>query len=506
MVHPTDMIVVRFGNRHQPSATCAVGFFLHLSGQIQQLPPGEPIHEHRVAQRKSGKNSRILMYSTRRAGFRGPRAIHRLLMTANSNADVRKQYEAMPYPPRDPTQELLQLRRTWLDDLPMLNHYCFGGNESFRNGFRVLVAGGGTGDTTIFMAEQLRDTDAEIVHLDFSATSIAIAQQRAGIRGLTNIRFIHDSILNLPALDVGKFDYINCVGVLHHLADPDAGLKALLCVLKDSGAMGLMVYATYGRTGVYQMQSLMQLINANETDHAAEIERTQQILDCLPGTNWFKRGEALYGDHRNGDAGIYDLLLHPQDRAYTVGQLYEWLVDGHGLNIELTDVERGRSSYLPHLLMGTRPPSVLAAIRAMPLRRQYEIAELFHGRVQTHSFYATRSATCKAAYGDPDCIPFIIHEHVSGPELADVFARSRGQPFVLDHAHTGVSITVNPGKFGPAILRHIDGSNSFRKIFNLVRRDPAFRTLAPRDDALFADFRDIYETLNALERLLLRKV
>lgn len=425
-------------------------------------------------------------------------------MSSTILPDVKAQYEAMPYPPRDPAAEGTRLVRTWLDDLAMINHYCFAGKATFQNGFRVLVAGGGTGDTTLFLAEQLRDTDAEIIHLDISSASLAIAQQRAEIRGLHNIRWINDSLLSLPGLDVGKFDYINCVGVLHHLADPDTGLHALRAVLKDDGAMGLMVYAAYGRTGVYQMQSLMRLINAGESAHAQQIEHTHQVLDCLPSTNWFKRGEALYGDHRNGDAGIYDLLLHSQDRAYTVGELHDWIVDQHGLNIELTDVERGRSSYLPHLLMGTNPPKVLAAIRAMPLRKQYEIAELFHGRVQMHSFYVTRSAACKAVYGDPACIPFLFHEPVSGPELAEVFARSGGRPFVLDHAHTGVSITINPGRFGPAILRHIDGQNSFRKIFTLVRREPAFRTLAPKDDMLFADFREIYETLNSLERMLLR--
>ena len=151
--------------------------------------------------------------------------------------------------------------------------------------------------------------------------------------------------------------------------------------------------------------------------------------------------------------------------------------------------------------MGTSPPEVLKTIRAMPLRKQYEIAELFHGRVQMHSFYLTRSADSKAVYGDPDAIPFLFHEPVTGPELAEVFARSRGQPFVLDHAYTGVSITINPGRFGPTILRHIDGLNSFRKIFTLVRRDPMFRTLAPRDDVLFADFSEIYDALNALSAL-----
>lgn len=430
-------------------------------------------------------------------------------MTSSGIPEVIAQYQAMPYPPRNPSDEHKGLRRTWLDDLPMINHYCFGGEQAFTDGFRALVAGGGTGDATIFLAEQLRATNAEIVHLDFSEASISIAQQRAEIRGLKNIRWVRDSLLHLPTLDLGEFDYINCVGVLHHLADPDAGLKSLLSVLKRNGAMGLMVYATYGRTGVYQMQSLMKLVNADaqvSADHAQQIDRTRQILDSLPATNWFKRGEALYGDHRNGDAGIYDLLLHSQDRAYTVGELYEWLVDGHGLNIELTDVDRGMSAYLPHLLMGTHPPKVLDSIRTMPLRKQHQIAELFHGRVQTHSFYLTRSSTCKAAYGDPDCIPFFFHEPITGMELADVFGRSKGKPFVLDHAHSGVSITISPGRFGPAILRHIDGQNSFRKIFNLVRRDPAFRTTAPRDEVLFADFREIYETLNALERMLLRKV
>ena len=51
-----------------------------------------------------------------------------------------------------------------------------------------------------------------------------------------------------------SFDLIVCTGVLHHLADPDAGLRALRSVLKPEGAMYLMVYAPYGRTGVYMLQ------------------------------------------------------------------------------------------------------------------------------------------------------------------------------------------------------------------------------------------------------------
>ena len=51
-----------------------------------------------------------------------------------------------------------------------------------------------------------------------------------------------------------RFDHVVCTGVLHHLADPALGLRALREVLAPGGAMTLMVYARYGRTGVYLFQ------------------------------------------------------------------------------------------------------------------------------------------------------------------------------------------------------------------------------------------------------------
>jgi ubiquinone/menaquinone biosynthesis C-methylase UbiE len=89
------------------------------------------------------------------------------------------------------------------------------------------VAGGGTGDSTIYLAEQLRELGGEVVYLDVSAASMAVARARADVRGLTNIRWLNDSLMNLPALGLGVFDYISCTGVLHHLESTEAGLAAL---------------------------------------------------------------------------------------------------------------------------------------------------------------------------------------------------------------------------------------------------------------------------------------
>ena len=419
----------------------------------------------------------------------------------STSDSVQAQYEALPYPARDPADETKRLARTWLDDLPMLNHYGFAGRRSFRKGFRVLVAGGGTGDGTIFLAEQLRNTDAEIVHLDFSGASLEIARRRAEVRGLANVRWIQDSLLNLPRLGLGKFDYINCAGVLHHLADPDEGLRALLGALADDGAMGLLLYGAAARTGVYQMQELLRLAIGDELPIPERVAQAKQILAALPPSNWFRRGADLFSDHRESDAGLFDLLLHPQDRAYTVEEIFAWLGDRHGLHLEFTDVQRGRSAYLPHLQMGPRAPAIVETIRRLPPRRQYAIAELFTGTIQTHCFYATRAPRV-APYGDASYVPFFFHEPVTGPELAQFFAQGRGQPVMLDHAHSGISAAVNPGRYRTTILRYIDGYATWHEIFDRVRA--SIGQAPPSDAELFEDFRGLYELLNAIDRLLLR--
>ena len=67
----------------------------------------------------------------------------------------------------------------------MINHHCFRGARSFSDGFRVLVAGGGTGDGTVFLGEQLRGLDAEVIHLDISRAAMQIARERVALRGLS---------------------------------------------------------------------------------------------------------------------------------------------------------------------------------------------------------------------------------------------------------------------------------------------------------------------------------
>lgn len=420
---------------------------------------------------------------------------------------VHAQYEALPYPERDPDEERTRLIGTWLDDLALLNHRCFRGRRDFTASFRVLVAGGGTGDGTIFLAEQLRGTAGRVVHLDISRASMEIAQRRAALRGLDNIDWVNAPIEAIGTLRLGKFDYINCAGVLHHLRDPETAFDGLLDALAPDGAVAVLLYGAYGRTGVYQLQQLLRLLGCGEWERDRQIAVARALLAALPPTNWFRRGESLINDHLlGGDAGVFDLLLHSRDRAYTVAQIYDWFADRCGLHVQFSDVHRGELPYRPqHWLRGAHA-QLLQIVADLPMRVQHAAAELIGGDLISHSFYLTRSADVTSPYGNADYVPFFINEthRASGPDLARLIEQHGNRPFLLRHAQSGLEIVLDPGRYVRGIFELIDGSRTFGEIFEVVRRRSDANSQLPTDDALFAEFRPWYLALGSIERLLLR--
>jgi 2-polyprenyl-3-methyl-5-hydroxy-6-metoxy-1,4-benzoquinol methylase len=175
------------------------------------------------------------------------------------DAQLAAQYEAYPYPARNPRDEAKRLVVGSPGHLREIDYWVFRGARPASRTLRALIAGGGTGDATIMLATQLTEAGrpGEVTWLDRSAAALRIAQARAEVRGLSNIVWEQRSILDLPGSALGLFDYIDCCGVLHHLADPAEGLAALLSVLAPGGGLGLMVYAPHGRTGVYMLQDAL---------------------------------------------------------------------------------------------------------------------------------------------------------------------------------------------------------------------------------------------------------
>src|SRR5258708_39852524 len=158
--------------------------------------------------------------------------------------DVRAQYEALPYPSRDPRDEAIRLVTGTPSHILEVNHYLFAGRLNFNRPFRALVAGGGTGDACIMLAQQIADRrcPGEVVYLDLSSASRQICEARAKARGLRNVQFLTGSLLDLPSANIGSFDYIDCTGVLHHLPHPPPGMTALPNGLQPDPGIRVMVY------------------------------------------------------------------------------------------------------------------------------------------------------------------------------------------------------------------------------------------------------------------------
>jgi len=209
---------------------------------------------------------------------------------------VADHYVAYPYPARDPSDEKKRMIEGSPSRLAEVEHYLFQGR--LPSPFRVLVAGGGTGDGAIQFAHSMafRGLNGEIVWFDLLPASHVVAEARAEVRSLTNIKFVQGSLLEATALVDGDFHYIDCCGVLHHVDESKAGLRALKAVLKPNDGMGIMIYGALGRRGVYDMQEMTETLAPTDLLPNERLAIGQRLFEDLSASNCLKRNQFVQ-DH-----------------------------------------------------------------------------------------------------------------------------------------------------------------------------------------------------------------
>lgn len=410
------------------------------------------------------------------------------------DAAVQAQYEALPYPARDPRDEAKRLIVGSPSQTIEIDHYLFAGRRDWTRPFRALIAGGGTGDACIMLAQQLADLGcpADLHYLDLSHAARAVAEARAAARGLGGIVFHTGSLLDVATLAPGPFDYIDCTGVLHHLEDPKAGLRALAGALAPDGGMGVMVYGALGRTGVYELQEALRQIAPASLPVAERVRLARRTLEALPQTNWFKRNPFLSDHIKGGDAGLFDLLLHARDRAYDVPG-FAALVETAGLAI-VTFIEPVRydpDTYVADAALRKRGAELSRLDRAA-------LAERLAGNLTTHTAYLTwpqRLPGCIARADGPAAVPVL--REIDGAALAASVGKAGALSGDLDGVKWRAAL---PGLAG-AILARCDGRRSLGDIH------AELRTL---DSALDWDrfkrqFDQVFAAFNAANRMLLRQ-
>ncbi|MFZ0717709.1 class I SAM-dependent methyltransferase [Mycobacterium sp.] len=323
---------------------------------------------------------------------------------AQTNADPRadivsRQYERWRYP--QPIQDLEALPDGvwhWFD--PSRFHRIFWPDREYQPDLDILIAGCGTNQASVFAH---RNPGAKVVGVDISQPSLDHQRYLKDKHGLFNLELHLLPIEELPTLGL-DFDLIVSTGVLHHMADPQAGMNALAQCLRQDGAIGLTLYARYGRIGVEMLQSVFRDMGLRQDQ--ASVEIVKKTISLLPPGHPLQSYLRIEGAELQYDGAVVDTFLHGRDRSYTVDDCID-LVTTAGLAFQGWFLN---APYYHHDLL--EPANEFApAVSALPEREQWSVMERVHEFAGCHFFMACRPDRPKESYvidfSTDDCLDYV---------------------------------------------------------------------------------------------------
>lgn len=325
---------------------------------------------------------------------------------------VARQYDRWTYPEPIPNLEGW-LRHSWQRFDPSHNHRIFWPDRPYQADIDILIAGCGTNQAAVFA---YNNRAAQVVAIDVSQSALDHEQFLKDKYSLKNL-----DLHRLPIEEVAslgrEFDLVVSTGVLHHLAEPEVGMKALADVLRPDGVLAIMLYALYGRTGVESMQGVFREMGLTQDEES--LRMVKQAISVLPQTHPLRSYLAIAPD-LEFDAGLVDTFLHGRDRAYSVDDCLE-LVGGAGLVFQ--DWLLNTSYYPPTLV---NPDSEFyAAVDQLPRETMWSVMERVNTQNACHFFMATRADRDPAGYridfsaaNAGDYVPlFRLRSDVAGDEI-----------------------------------------------------------------------------------------
>ena len=384
----------------------------------------------------------------------------------NVNTDpVSEFYTRHPFPP--PVENLDRAKALYEDDnVRRAEFHLLWPNEKYRADLDVLVAGCGTFQAAKYAVGHPL---ARVVGIDVSPTSLEHTERLKQQHSLTNLK-THLLPIERAAELEQRFDHIICTGVLHHLVDPETGLRALKSVLKPNGVMYLMVYAPYGRAGVYMIQDYCRRLGIGTSEQ--EIRDLTSTLKLLPQHHPLLATQG--GSREFNEEALADALLNPRDKAYSVPQLFNF-IESNGL--ELTRWY-WQAAYLPHCGAIAATPHAQRLI-ALPEREQYAVMELWRGLMSNHSFVVQATDANRPEIS----IRFDDKRHLSYVPVRlpwTMCFRERIPPgaaaVLLNQTHLFQDLFLVIDEHERRMFEAIDGHRSISEIVNDLKKGSALRT------------------------------
>jgi len=174
----------------------------------------------------------------------------------------------------------------------------------------ILDAGSGSGHRITNTAQFFKKCN--FLGIDISETSLDIANELKNKKNIKNIQFQKHNVMT-GVEDLGKFDIVLCMGVLHHLSNPSKGLQMLTKTLQDDGMIFLYLYGKLGgHKRMLNKEMISILLDKKKSNYDLGIELVRDL-----GLNKFDYGWNLnFKNKKEEDALIVDSLLHENEFLY----------------------------------------------------------------------------------------------------------------------------------------------------------------------------------------------
>ena len=138
--------------------------------------------------------------------------------------------------------------------------------------------------------------------------------------GLHNIEYAQADILELGTID-RTFDSIESVGVLHHLAEPTAGWRVLVSLLRPGGRMRIGLYSNLARRVIAEARAHIAARGYRAT--ADDIRRCRQ--DIIREAEHWKMLIGMKDFYSM--SGCRDLLFNVMEHRFTIPEIAAFLND-----------------------------------------------------------------------------------------------------------------------------------------------------------------------------------
>jgi SAM-dependent methyltransferase len=390
---------------------------------------------------------------------------------------VARQYKDWVYP--QPIQDISEfVRRVYDLSDPSLFRRKLWPRKIEPDNLSILIAGCGANQAAHYA---FTNPNSQVLGIDVSDSSLAHEAYLKQKHRLDNLELLHMSLGEIGSLG-RSYDLIVCTGVLHHLPDPDAGLRCLRDVLKPHGVISIMLYGSFPRVGVYMLQEVFRLLGLKQDVEGIGV--VKRAIDILPKSHHLNVYRQIAPD-LGYDSGLVDTSLHPVDRAFTVPQILKFAGDN-----DLT-LQSWLDKQKYSLSATIADPHIRKLAETLPAANQWEIVELIGQSLARHNFLLCHPEKDKRDYilsfsGD-EWLDYIPSRRHPLKVVATTDRARASRPLVIHRLSHSVALDT----FEAALFEQVDGNRTIGDILRTMysaKNDEDWLSVARRFFSCMADW------------------